>query len=700
MDLFLLSMPMGDMTQPYTALPALAGHLRPLGYEVGQKDYGIEFAHFWSEPSRLCRLWDLLEAAMLRHERLGVSAADWEDYVDLKLLAGRIGPHIPACRTLLLQLQSKDVICDLGLLSERLRLLTTFQSLLDFVERQSNPMGASFQALCREQALRMIEHPAPSHREFIDEVLGPDLMKLNPRMVGVSVTYPKQLYASLLACAAVRLYLPRTKVVLGGAYLSTVVETMFDPSLRSLWDYVVDGEGETALGMLLAAGNDPTRVTQVPNLVYQAAECVHRSAYRHEEDLHALNTPDYAGLNIERYLAPDPVFLLPVARGCYMRCTFCSISYATRKYRTRTGEQIVRDIENVQAQFGRDRARYFNFSIDVMAPKHLKELALALEHAKLQVVWDAEIRFDNTLSRDIIASMRRAGCRHIRFGLESAVDRIRALMDKRIRMDRVNQILEDCREEDIKTSAMVIIGFPGETEPEARQTFQFLFDNHQKLRFYTLHVYTVSRGSIIAAHPEKFAVDLTMRNDRLVQPSWDFKISQGIPTARAWQLVGEFRSRLMERYPLASEGFSVGIGGAFTFLVTATWSWNDLSTLDRLAVAGEQPRPITRHSVPSMMPRIETFTSPLSDPGSTSFGSAEHTLYLATPAHSLLKLEGPAKAVVGHIDGVRSVTDIATAVFRDEREDTLRELTEFLVTLRDSGAVRFFAPGQPTPVGT
>src|SRR5262249_746104 len=158
-------------------------------------------------------------------------------------------------------------------------------------------------------------------------------------------------------------------------------------------DYLVEGEGETALLGITDVLDGKCAEDTIPNLIYQVHGKVTRSRVtRYEEDIHALGTPDFRGLNIDDYFAPTPVFLLPVARGCYMGCTFCAVSFATSGYRSRTGQEIVGDIRAIQHQFGADVAYNFNFSIDVMAPKHLGLMSAALIDSGLAIRWDAEIR--------------------------------------------------------------------------------------------------------------------------------------------------------------------------------------------------------------------------------------------------------------------------------------------------------------------
>jgi radical SAM superfamily enzyme YgiQ (UPF0313 family) len=689
MKVMLVSMPIGDMTQPYTSLPSLTAHLRPAGFDVVQRDYGVDFAHYWSDPSRFPTLMDVL-ARDIREQESGTLQLDaWEDYVDAKVLESQLQPYAQCLDRTFAELKDEEILGDLWRLAHRLQLLAAYQHVLALVERREFPNRSPFQALSRADGLAFIQNPPQLYRRFIEERVVPDVTAETPDVLGISITYPRQFFPSLVLCAAIRRVLPRTKLVLGGAYFSTVAETLYEnPELQRWWDYAVVGEGETALRRLLDVLGGAGDLEDVPNLIFQRNGMVHRPERRFEEDIHALQTPDFRGLNLDAYLAPRTVFLLPVARGCYMRCTFCSISYATMGYRCRTGETVVQDIRNVQEQVGAVTARSFNFSIDVMAPKHLREMALAISEAKLGITWDAEIRLDRTLTSEIIHLMREAGCQHLRFGLESAVDRIRELMDKRIQIDRVREILADCRREGIKASTMLIVGFPGETEAEAEQTFRFVYDNNDLIRFFALNVYTVSRGSIIASNPELFGITLSPMGKRLVQPSWDFTVDEGIPTNRARELATEFRHRLLERYPLADEGFSVGIGGAFTFLVCERWSWEELLRIDAQALGTEGDQSVGPDSVIRLHPHAHVFTSPYQYDGEGVSQSTVPTTYIAiTHRQRLLSLDPVAACAIAHLDGMRTVAELSKLVEADGREVTTAGLCHFFDRLREAQGV-------------
>jgi anaerobic magnesium-protoporphyrin IX monomethyl ester cyclase len=682
MNIYLATMPAGDATQPYTALPMLTSQLRSAGFEVTQTDLGLEYIYYCIEPHRFRSFISKLRREIVRMEAQQDLCEAWDDYVDLKLLETELHPFKDNLMGELLRLKQPDVLRNLRDLGRLLQLLAALQNLLTFIERKELPGYRPFNLLTVEEANSSLNKKASLYRRFTRDVILKDLTKNLPNLVGFSVTYPKQLYPTLQACAEIKHRWPKIKIVLGGAYLTTIHETFERlPEWLRLWDFVVVGEGETALIRLAEALQCDQNFKTVPNLLYHINGLVQRSEVQHTEDVHRLLPPDYRGLPIDRYLTPEPVFLLPVARGCYMRCTFCSISYATSGYRCRTGAEIVADIQDVREQFPDRNIRLFNFSIDVMSPTHLQQMASAIEKADIGISWDAEIRLDRTLGRDVIRSMKAAGCCHLRFGLESAVDRIRVLMDKRIEIERVKEILADCRREDIKTSTMVIIGFPGESAAEAAETARFLSDNRDKIRYFALNVFTVSRGSIIAANPKRFAIELTSRNELAVQPSWTFQITEGLTTNEARDLVARMRDDLTADFPLAEDGFSVGIGGAFTFLVALTWTWEELEKLDFTLSNHRDQADNTK--VFRVTHRCRFFTSPFDKAQNTFPRKRTRIWYASTGRTHLFQIGSAAASVLSDMArrGCR-LPEIQSSI-GESHEKTC----EFLRHLMDQGIV-------------
>jgi len=275
---------------------------------------------------------------------------------------------------------------------------------------------------------------------------------------------------------------------------------------------------------------------------------------------------DFAGIELDRYLTPVPIVALPISRGCYWgKCTFCNISnQTTSPYRVRPTAQIVADIRALSASLA---TSCFDFCVDAFHPQGLAQLAGELLREGLDVRWNAEVLLDRQFTAERLRLMAESGCRHLRFGFESANPETLAAMNKRNDPEVVRRILGDCAGLDIKVSLMSIIGFPTETEEQAWRTLRFYVEQKELVSFVTLHSFNVSAGSPIMRSPELCGIELVPRPG-LLQPSFDYRNGnpEGMSAERAEALVAEMEEVIRQHFPQHAEIHTVGIGGWLTFL--------------------------------------------------------------------------------------------------------------------------------------
>ncbi|MCD6304419.1 MAG: radical SAM protein, partial [Planctomycetes bacterium] len=86
--------------------------------------------------------------------------------------------------------------------------------------------------------------------------------------------------------------------------------------------------------------------------------------------------------------------------------------------------------------------------------------------------WGCGTRADR-IDEEMIELMHRAGCRKIGFGIESGVERIRFAAGKKITNDQVRQAVAICRKHGLRVGGSFILGLPGETVEDMRQTIRF-----------------------------------------------------------------------------------------------------------------------------------------------------------------------------------------------------------------------------------
>src|SRR5438034_7976019 len=87
------------------------------------------------------------------------------------------------------------------------------------------------------------------------------------------------------------------------------------------------------------------------------------------------------------------------------------------------------------------------------------------------------IKFEPFYTRGDFVGLHRVGFRSLYVGLESASERVLALMKKNCKRSTILANLTDAKEAGIWMHCFLFFGFPGETESEARETYDFVLDH-------------------------------------------------------------------------------------------------------------------------------------------------------------------------------------------------------------------------------
>jgi len=163
------------------------------------------------------------------------------------------------------------------------------------------------------------------------------------------------------------------------------------------------------------------------------------------------------------------------SRGCYYKdCAFCALTLDHQNFRQKEPGRTVEDLKWLKQRYGAQR---FFFTDECFALSPTKRLCQQIIDKKLDIKWTCEMRFEKHLTRELLASMRDAGCLKIVFGLESFNQRVMDFMKKGIKQEWVRRIADDCIDLGIAVHCYIIVGFPTEKEEEARETMNFIVEN-------------------------------------------------------------------------------------------------------------------------------------------------------------------------------------------------------------------------------
>jgi radical SAM superfamily enzyme YgiQ (UPF0313 family) len=236
-------------------------------------------------------------------------------------------------------------------------------------------------------------------------------------------------------------------------------------------DAVVVGEGEYALADIIRG----KKLSEIPG-VYVGQRDFVRSALI--ENLDELPLPAYHRMPaFHKYLLPPGTFrgtwqahgtiVLMSARGCPAACIFCSSHLMFgRRIRRRSVDNVIFEIKYLLEHYGNTS---FWFADDTFTYQKQWVYEFCEKITPLHVVWGCQARSD-TITDELVVTLKDSGCFQIDLGIESGSDRVLKILNKGETAAQHRNALQTLRRHRVRSLATFIIGTPGETIEDAELT--------------------------------------------------------------------------------------------------------------------------------------------------------------------------------------------------------------------------------------
>jgi len=299
-----------------------------------------------------------------------------------------------------------------------------------------------------------------------------ELAKRKPHVVGITSTTLTYKPALRIAKIAKRVC-PEATTILGGCHV-----TFWDfEALRECpyADIIVRKEGEITLLEIMKCLEGNGNLRNVLGVTYRdKGEIIRNPDRPYIENLDELPFPAHDLLPIER-LREAGALIFPVitSRGCIFWCDFCTaVRMFGRKYRTRSPKNIADELELLEEEFSAEEVAFCDdlFTLD---QTRVVKLCREIKERKLKIKWTCGTRVD-MVTKDLLRTMKEAGCIGVWFGVESGSQRLLEEMHKGISVDQTIKAFKWAREIGLRTLAQVIIGFPGEDKKTAWETIRLV----------------------------------------------------------------------------------------------------------------------------------------------------------------------------------------------------------------------------------
>ena len=214
--------------------------------------------------------------------------------------------------------------------------------------------------------------------------------------------------------------------------------------------------------------------------------------------------------------------VIKIQDGCDRFCSYCIIPYARGRVRSRKIESIVKEVEQITqegikeivitgihiASYGKDFKDGTSL-IDLLEAINQVSDLKRIRLSSIEPTIITEEFMERLIKIDKL-------CPHFHLSLQSGCTETLERMNRRYTAEEFEKCTELLRKNypDCALTTDIIVGFPGETEEEFKQTYKFL----SKIKFYQMHVFKYSprEGTKAAVMPNQISPEKKEERSRML----------------------------------------------------------------------------------------------------------------------------------------------------------------------------------------
>jgi len=289
---------------------------------------------------------------------------------------------------------------------------------------------------------------------------------------GLSTTYS---YVKWIA-AQIKKLKPGTPIIAGNMVSTANPSFLLE---KTDVDIAVFDEGEITCLELMQAFAGKKLLSQIDGIFYKENGNIHKNPARKRiEDLDCLPFPAWDLFPMDIYVKNSDYYTyglksatISSARGCPYGCVYCSRPFG-QKVTYRSAVSIVREIKELNKRYG---IRHLTFADNLFlsSRKRAYDLCHEILKERLDVQWSATGRV-NLAEKDILRTLKKAGCIAIDYGFESGSQNILDIMKKGVTVKQAEDAVRITRKVGLKILESFMFGMIGETRETIDETVDFI----------------------------------------------------------------------------------------------------------------------------------------------------------------------------------------------------------------------------------
>ena len=252
--------------------------------------------------------------------------------------------------------------------------------------------------------------------------------------------------------------------------------------------------------------------------IVQIVECYIENKKRVEKIIDVNKEEEFLEMGLNTYTEKTRA-TIKIQDGCNNFCTYCLIPFARGRIRSRSKENVIKEVEQIAkkgikevvltgihiASYGKENKENNYFLIDLLEDLNKIQGIERIRLGSLEPTIITE-EFAKRLSK------LEKICNQFHLSLQSGCDETLKRMNRKYTTKQFEEVAKILRKyfKDVNLTTDIIVGFPGETDEEFEQTYNFLKD----ISFYKMHIFKYSPREGTLAQKMPMQVDGNKKEER------------------------------------------------------------------------------------------------------------------------------------------------------------------------------------------
>lgn len=297
-------------------------------------------------------------------------------------------------------------------------------------------------------------------------------------LVGISSSFQQLLDESVKVATKIKEIRPDLHITIGGHFPTFEHSNILKK--YNCFDSVSRGDGEFSITELATKLNNNEDVYGIDGMTFLKGSDIIVNKDRKLVDLDTLPWPARDTLTYIKEHNHNWATQLTTSRGCYGNCLFCDIrAFYKGHWRSRDYVDVVDEIEYLINNYG---CKTFRFTDDEFlgpkpeGPERAKKFAQEIIKRNIKANFMISARAED-VDEELFELLAQAGVNDCLIGVESGVDRMLKLYNKKITIEQNQHCIDILKKFDITLNLAYIMIDPRMTFEELQQNYEFLKHN-------------------------------------------------------------------------------------------------------------------------------------------------------------------------------------------------------------------------------